>query len=129
VTDEIKLAIFISVLVVVILQLIIFWGSAEYKVKKITRPEDKLEDVKNILITKRITAKNEIDVERAKMLLAALSDLSNNITEYMIDTETKMYKEKVLTQSKQQKQQKTSEQATSPEIESHADTVDVSPVD
>ena len=124
-TDEIKLALFISVLVVVILQLIIFWGSAEYKVKKITKPEEKLEEVKNILISKRITAKNEIDIERAKMLLAALSDISNDITEFMIDTETKMYKDQVLTHSKQSK---TSEQPVSAEIESPKDTVDVSPL-
>ena len=124
-TDEIKLALFISVLVVVILQLIIFWGSSEYKVKKITKPEEKLEEVKNILTSKRITAKNEIDIERTKMLLSALSDISRDITEYMIDTETKMYKEQVLTHTKQSK---TSAQAVSAEIESHKETVDVSPL-
>jgi len=93
-TSEIKIAIIIAILTIIFIQLVLFWRSDEYKIKKISEPERKLDDVKGILITKRITAKSDAEIERAKMLIDALTDLSNEISDFMIDGETKLYKSK-----------------------------------
>lgn len=93
-SNEVKIAIVIAILTIVFVQLVLFWRSDEYKIKKITEPKRKLDDVRDILITKRITAKSDADIERAKILIDALTDLSDEISDFMIDGETRLYKSK-----------------------------------
>lgn len=104
-SEELKIVTVSIVALVVLFKLVMFWTGDTYKIKTITDPEQKIREVKSILITKRISAKSEADVERAKMLISALSNLSDEISEFMIDCETKLYKSKNYIQSNESQQE------------------------